>query len=112
MNQKGTVAVAFVLLLFALVFAFIVLQIDFQGEGFVVNGYEKIPEEVLKAAQNSICVEEGVLTEVYFYNDNSKTWWIDLDMKPEFRNEICNPACVVEENLKVEINYRCGGLKE
>lgn len=67
-------------------------------------------EEAIEIAQGTECTEKGSLTESYFYNENSKTWWIDLEMDPEFENKICNPACVVfEETKEVEINWRCTG---
>lgn len=78
-----------------------------------------LPEDVLKddftpmsekrarsIAETSECVENGVLEENAFYNENSKTWWVDLDIdKPG-----CSPACVIFEGEKVEINWRCTGL--
>jgi len=57
-------------------------------------------------AETSECIDYGTLKETTFYNENSKTWWIDLDTdKTE-----CNPACVIFEDEKVEINWRCTGL--
>lgn len=68
-------------------------------------------EEAIEIAQDSECREKGRLTDSSFYNENSKTWWIELEMKPEFENKICNPACVVSEETKTaEINWRCTGL--
>jgi hypothetical protein len=68
-------------------------------------------EEAVLIANDSECTEQGLLTENSFYNENSKTWWIDLDMKPEFVHEGCNPACVIwEETGQAEINWRCTGL--
>ena len=67
-------------------------------------------EEAMTIAEDSECTEKGYLTEIYFYNENSHTWWVDLKMKPEFEQEICNPACVVNEADKTaEINWRCTG---
>ena len=64
-------------------------------------------DDALKIARNSECTEEGDLTDTYFYNENTKTWWIDLDLEKEG----CNPACVVSEKTKTaEINWRCTGL--
>jgi len=58
------------------------------------------------AETSSGCVEDGPLKDTAFYNENSKTWWIDLDIdKPG-----CNPACVISEDEHVEINWRCIGL--
>lgn len=68
-------------------------------------------EEAIAIAENSDCIEKGSLTEEYVYNENTKTWWINLDMKEEFKKEICNPACVVNEETKTaEINWRCTGV--
>jgi|GEM_PF-1764311 len=64
-------------------------------------------EEALNVAEGSECAEKGTLTETYFYNENSRTWWIDLTHYEE--KEGCNPACVVSETGKVEINWRCTG---
>jgi hypothetical protein len=61
-------------------------------------------------AENSDCTEKGDLAGTGTYNPNSKTWWIDLDMRPEFRKDSCNPACVIfEETRKIELNWRCTG---
>ena len=66
--------------------------------------------KAMDIARSSECVEKGKLTDNYMYNENTRTWWIDLDMKPEFENELCNPACVIfEETKAVEINWRCTG---
>lgn len=64
--------------------------------------------EALQIAQDSNCTAEGTLNEDdYWYNDNSKTWWIDMDLDMEG----CNPACVVDEEARTaEINYMCTGL--
>ncbi len=69
-------------------------------------------EEARMIAEDSECTEKGALTENSFYNENTKTWWIDLDMKEEFEKEYCNPACVINEEIKTaEINWRCTGAK-
>ena len=63
--------------------------------------------EALTLAKNSICTEEGTLTNDMSYNKNTKTWWIDLNIP----GSKCNPACVVSDVTKfVEVNYRCTGL--
>lgn len=73
-------------------------------------GSELSIDQAMGIAQDSECTEKGILTANYMYNENTKTWWIDLEMKPEFENEICNPACVVSEETKTaEINWRCTG---
>ncbi|MFH1393740.1 MAG: hypothetical protein ABII71_01580 [Candidatus Micrarchaeota archaeon] len=64
-------------------------------------------QDALMVAQGSDCAQEGVVkSEGAFYNDNSKTWWFELEIeKPG-----CSPACVVHENGSAEINWRCTGL--
>jgi DNA-binding PucR family transcriptional regulator len=53
-------------------------------------------------------VEEAALTGQTIYNENTKTWWIDLH--PNEEKSGCNPACVVSEATKTaEINWRCTG---
>jgi hypothetical protein len=40
-------------------------------------------------------------------NENTGTWWLDLDIKKEG----CSPACVVNvETKEAAINWRCTGL--
>jgi len=64
-------------------------------------------EQARKIASESECAEEGALTREYFCNENTGTWWLDLDIEKEG----CNPACVVNVNTKeAEINWRCTGL--
>lgn len=58
-------------------------------------------------ANNSDCVQQGSLKEEHFCNENTGTWWFDLDI----RKEGCLPACVVNVSTKkAEINWRCTGL--
>ncbi|MFO7872751.1 MAG: hypothetical protein R6U26_03920 [Candidatus Undinarchaeales archaeon] len=48
--------------------------------------------------------------ETYNCNENSNTWWIDLE--PYEEKELCSPACIVYvENETEVINWRCTGLK-
>jgi len=62
--------------------------------------------EAIKIAQSSGCIKEGKLTDKTTYNQNTKTWWIDLNIeKPG-----CKPACVVKNDKTTEINWRCTGL--
>jgi len=62
--------------------------------------------EARKIAESSECVKEGFLKEEYFCNENTGTWWIDLDLD----KEMCNPACVVNVVTKeAVINWRCTG---
>lgn len=58
-------------------------------------------------AQASACVEKGTLRDEYVFNENSLTWWIDMDVA---NAPGCAPACVVSEpNGEAEINWRCTG---
>ncbi len=68
---------------------------------------EPMSEKIARSiAETSSCVKDGPLKDKAIYNENSKTWWIDLDIeKPG-----CNPACVIYEDETVEINWRCTGL--
>jgi hypothetical protein len=65
-------------------------------------------EEARQIAATGECAETGKLKDQTVYNENSGTWWIDLDAsKPG-----CNPACVVDVETKTaEVNWRCTGLK-
>jgi len=71
-----------------------------------IPGERLTEEEAIEIAQNSDCVSEGTLTDIILYNEDTDTYWIDLDLeKPG-----CNPACVVYEAYKkAVINYRCTG---
>lgn len=63
------------------------------------------------ARENRECSNAGILTDKFAYNENSKTWWIDLERMPELERDGCNPACVVSEETKqAEVNWRCTGL--
>ena len=68
---------------------------------------EKMSEERARSiAETGECAIEGLMKDMAFYNENSKTWWIDMDAeKPG-----CNPACVISEDETSEINWRCTGL--
>lgn len=66
-------------------------------------------EEALETADESECTEQGTIGNDGFYNENTKTWW--LDFEPFEERPLCNPACVVwEETQEVEINWRCTGV--
>ncbi|MEW5996032.1 MAG: hypothetical protein AB1657_00345 [Candidatus Micrarchaeota archaeon] len=57
-------------------------------------------------AEASPCVERGNLTDTYVFNENTRTWWIDMDTVAPG----CAPACVVsEDTATAEINWRCTG---
>ena len=50
---------------------------------------------------------EGELEETSVCNQNTGTWWIDLDINAPG----CSPACVVDVNRgTADINWRCTGL--
>ncbi|MFA5747022.1 MAG: Gmad2 immunoglobulin-like domain-containing protein [Candidatus Paceibacterota bacterium] len=69
-------------------------------------------EEARSIALISQCSEKGAVSSEGAYNPNSETWWFDLAVKDEFKQEGCNPACVVfEETKNTEINWRCTGVK-
>lgn len=62
--------------------------------------------EALEIASDSEC-NEGEFKDHHFCNENTGTWWIDLNIVKEG----CNPACVVNVVTKeAEINWRCTGL--
>ena len=64
-------------------------------------------EQAKEIALNSDCLSEGNLTGEYSYNENSRTWWFNMNAD----REGCSPACVVyEETESAEINWRCTGL--
>ncbi|MDD4995402.1 MAG: hypothetical protein PHW53_03005 [Patescibacteria group bacterium] len=64
-------------------------------------------EQARAIAVASDCAAEGPITDNSFYNENSKTWWFDMDIEKTG----CAPACVVsEETRTAEINWRCTGL--
>jgi len=86
-------------------------EIEYYTNGECRNPNKLTIEQALIIAEDSECTAKGTLVETYFYNENSKTWWIDLNMKDEFKKNGCSPACVVSEETKTaEINWRCTGL--
>ena len=61
--------------------------------------------EAVEIAKNSKCGDR--LKDTYTCNEDTGTWWIDLDIEKEG----CNPACVVNvETKEAEINWRCTGV--
>lgn len=62
--------------------------------------------DALSIARASSCTDAGNISDVdAVYNNNSKTWWLAIQMtRPG-----CSPACVVYENRSAEINWRCTG---
>ncbi|MBU1167624.1 hypothetical protein KKC60_04425 [Patescibacteria group bacterium] len=66
-------------------------------------------DEAKKIASEGECAKEGTLKSTHQCNENSGTWWIDLEATQA--KEGCNPACVVDaESKSSEINWRCTGL--
>jgi outer membrane murein-binding lipoprotein Lpp len=64
-------------------------------------------QQAVDIAEGSGCVEQGQLKETHFFNENTGTWWIDLDIEKAG----CAPACVVNvSDRTAEINWRCTGL--
>ncbi|MCP3682873.1 MAG: hypothetical protein GY861_09305 [bacterium] len=71
-----------------------------------IPGERLTEEEAINIAKNSECVKEGSLTDKIMYNEDTDTYWIDLNLEQPG----CNPACVVYEAYKkATINYRCTG---
>jgi len=70
----------------------------------------KLNEEEARTAANATdtCTKEGALKSTTgLFNENSKTWWFDIDVEKEG----CNPACVVkDEDSTIKVNWRCTGL--
>ena len=63
--------------------------------------------EAKEIALKSECVKEGNLKNESFCNQDTGTWWLDLDIT----KESCAPACVINVTTKkAEINWRCTGL--
>lgn len=62
--------------------------------------------EAKQIAADSEC-SQGNLTGSQMCNENTNTWWIDLNIVKQG----CNPACVVDVITKqASINWRCTGL--
>ena len=63
--------------------------------------------EAREIATASECGKQGALKDTYICNEDTGTWWIDMDIQKEG----CNPACVINVVTKqAEINWRCTGL--
>ncbi|MBN2517462.1 MAG: hypothetical protein JXB14_01315 [Candidatus Altiarchaeota archaeon] len=63
--------------------------------------------EAIDIATNSDCTADGSLLDTHFCNENTRTWWIDLDIEQPG----CAPACVINVDTgEAEINWRCTGL--
>jgi hypothetical protein len=59
----------------------------------------------VRAIAQEACGSEGNLRGDIYYNNNSQTYWIDLDADMPG----CSPACVVHANRSAEVIYRCTG---
>lgn len=60
--------------------------------------------EAKEIAKNSECGDR--LKDTYICNEDTGTWWLDLDIE----KEMCNPACVVNvATREASINWRCMG---
>ena len=71
------------------------------------TGESMTVDEARDIATASDCMMNATLKETYFCNENTGTWWFDLNLEKEG----CNPACVVNVVTKqAEINWRCTGL--
>ncbi len=65
--------------------------------------------DAVAIAKKSECETSGQLAENHFCNENSGTWWVDLNVTEPKSG--CSPACVIDANTKkAEINWRCTGL--
>ncbi|MBN2307159.1 hypothetical protein JXD20_04190 [Candidatus Peregrinibacteria bacterium] len=65
-------------------------------------------EEEARQVAESECIKEDESIGPGYYNEYSKTWWFDANLKEE--HEGCNPACVVFSDGSWEVNWRCTGL--
>ena len=69
------------------------------------------PEVSLIALENLDCSMAGIVGDKELYNENSNTWWFDIERMPGLDADGCNPACVVSEATRAaEVNWRCTGL--
>ncbi|MFH1591400.1 MAG: hypothetical protein ABIC95_05745 [archaeon] len=63
-------------------------------------------EEAKGIAENTVCADLGPVTLDGFYNDDERSWWLDID----FSKPGCRPACIVSEgNRTGAVNWRCTG---
>ena len=84
------------------------LEIRWKGKN-ISEVLEMTFEEAAKIAKDSECGENGELTGEHTYNENTKTWWMEI--VPFDEKKGCNPACVVSEEANTaRINWRCTGL--
>ena len=97
-------------ILFGIVLAsmFLVAGCTNRGETMYYCG-EMSAIDARAIALQSDCLNYGILESNMSCNNNTMTWWID--MNPYEEMEGCNPACVVDvEEGTAEVNWRCTGL--
>jgi len=87
------------------------VEIDYKGK-CEIKPVSKCKEmtinEALNIALSSECAQKAKLSSKVFCNENTGTWWIDVN--PFETKAGCNPACVVNVITKqAEINWRCTG---
>jgi hypothetical protein len=71
------------------------------------GGSQMTFDEAKQIALASDCANVGVLKGDYFCNNNTGTWWINIDVA---NHPGCAPACVIDVTAKkAEINWRCTG---
>ncbi|MFC1629850.1 hypothetical protein ACFL11_01375 [Patescibacteria group bacterium] len=79
-----------------------------EGISCITKAGEITLSEAEQIILESECANEGTLKEIRACNENTNTWWIDLDVYTKKEN--CSPACVVNvETRTAEINWRCTG---
>ncbi|MFH1656545.1 MAG: Kazal-type serine protease inhibitor family protein [Candidatus Nealsonbacteria bacterium] len=88
------------------------VEIDYNGEcetnSPIVKCKNMTIDKAINIANSSECTENAKLSSKAFCNENTDTWWIDLDLFEEKQG--CNPACVINViTEEVEINWRCTG---
>lgn len=116
MRTKGNIQIVGVILLALVVIIFgAILSNSNKGidEKENPDGASKdsiMTEDDAQKIAKDFCIKEGeTLSFPGNYNEVTKTWWFDANLKET--NEGCNPACVVSEETKTaEINWRCTGL--
>jgi len=87
-------------------------EINYKGKcetNSVPKCKEMTVDEALNIALSSECAQKAKLSSKAFCNEDTDTWWIDLDLFE--KKEGCNPACVVNVVSKTAtINWRCTGV--
>jgi hypothetical protein len=102
---------------FAALVPVLLLEIAVLSSGCIAGVFTESPsermcggmslEEAMEIAENSVCMENATTMTNFMCNENTGTWWMDIDLEKQG----CNPACVVDVNTgRAEINWRCTGL--